>query len=39
VPDHGDLLANLVRWAAKDAIPLEIRGGCSTVTCTASRAG
>jgi hypothetical protein len=26
IPDHGDLLANLVRWAAKDTIPLEVHG-------------
>lgn len=25
-PDHGDLLANLVRWAAGNSIPLEVRG-------------
>ena len=25
-PDHGDLLANLVRWAGKDTLPLEIQG-------------
>lgn len=25
-PDHGDLLANLVRWAARDTIPLEVQG-------------
>ena len=25
-PDHGDLLANLVRWAAKASIPLEVQG-------------
>ncbi|MPZ20887.1 MAG: Tat pathway signal protein [Luteitalea sp.] len=25
-PDHGGLLANLVRWAAGDAIPLEVQG-------------
>ncbi len=25
-PDHGNLLANLVRWAAKDNMPLEVRG-------------
>jgi hypothetical protein len=25
-PDHGDLLANLVRWAAGDTIPLAVRG-------------
>lgn len=24
LPDHGDLLANLVRWAAKDDIPLKV---------------
>jgi len=24
LPDHGDLLANLVRWASKDNIPLTI---------------
>jgi hypothetical protein len=24
LPDHGNLLANLIRWAAKDNIPLEI---------------
>ena len=26
LPDHGDLLANMVRWAARDNIPLEISG-------------
>jgi hypothetical protein len=26
IPDHGDLLANLVRWAAKENIPLEVKG-------------
>ena len=26
LPDHGDLLANLIRWAAKDEIPLEVEG-------------
>jgi hypothetical protein len=26
LPDHGNLLANLVRWAAKDAIPLNVNG-------------
>jgi len=26
IPDHGDLLADLVRWAAKDSIPLEVHG-------------
>jgi hypothetical protein len=26
IPDHGDLLANLVRWAAKDNLPLEVQG-------------
>ena len=26
LPDHGDLLANLVRWAAGDAIPLTVEG-------------
>ena len=26
LPDHGDLLANLVRWTAKDDIPLIIEG-------------
>jgi hypothetical protein len=25
-PDHGDLLKNAVRWAAKDTIPLEVKG-------------
>jgi|WetSurMetagenome_2_1015567.scaffolds.fasta_scaffold01677_11 hypothetical protein len=25
LPDHGNLLANLVRWASKDNIPLEIK--------------
>jgi putative glycosyl hydrolase-like family 6 (GHL6) protein len=26
LPDHGDLLANIVRWAAKGRIPLEVEG-------------
>jgi hypothetical protein len=26
LPDHGNLLARLVRWAASDAIPLKIEG-------------
>jgi hypothetical protein len=26
LPDHGNLLANLVRWAAKDDIPLVVEG-------------
>jgi hypothetical protein len=26
LPDHGDLLANLVRWAADDDIPLRVEG-------------
>lgn len=26
LPDHGDLLANLVRWAAGDRLPLEVEG-------------
>jgi len=26
LPDHGDLLANLVRWAAGDTIPIEVLG-------------
>jgi hypothetical protein len=26
LPDHGDLLANIVRWAAKDNIPLKVEG-------------
>ena len=26
LPDHGDLLTNLIRWAAKDDIPLEVNG-------------
>ena len=26
IPDHANLLANLVRWAAKDSIPLTVRG-------------
>ncbi len=26
LPDHGDLLANLIRWAAKDNIPLVVEG-------------
>jgi hypothetical protein len=25
LPDHGDLLANLVRWAAKDNIPITVQ--------------
>lgn len=26
LPDHGNLLANLVRWAAKDEVPLFVEG-------------
>ncbi len=26
LPDHGDLLANVVRWAAKESIPLVVQG-------------
>ena len=26
LPDHGDLLANLIRWTAKDNIPLALEG-------------
>lgn len=26
LPDHGDLLANIVRWAAGDSIPLSVQG-------------
>ena len=26
LPDHGDLIANLVRWTAKDNVPLTITG-------------
>jgi hypothetical protein len=26
LPDHGDLLANLVRWVSKDNIPLVVEG-------------
>jgi hypothetical protein len=26
LPDHGNLLANLVRWAAKDDVPLAVEG-------------
>ena len=26
LPDHANLLANLVRWAARDSIPLSVRG-------------
>jgi hypothetical protein len=26
LPDHGILLANLVRWAARESIPLEVQG-------------
>ena len=26
LPDHGNLLANLVRWAARDNLPLQVEG-------------
>jgi len=26
LPDHGNLLANLVQWAAKDSIPMSVKG-------------
>jgi hypothetical protein len=26
IPDHGDLLANLVRWASGDSATLEVKG-------------
>jgi hypothetical protein len=26
LPDHGNLIANIVRWASKDDIPLEVKG-------------
>ena len=26
MPDHGNLLANIVRWAAADAVPLSVEG-------------
>jgi hypothetical protein len=26
LPDHGNLLANLIRWVARDDIPLSIKG-------------
>ena len=26
LPDHGNLLANIVRWAAGGRIPLEVEG-------------
>lgn len=26
LPDHGNLLANLVRWAARDSIPVKVEG-------------
>lgn len=26
LPDHGDLLANIIRWSSKDDIPLSVQG-------------
>jgi hypothetical protein len=32
LPDHGDLLANIVRWASRDSIPLLVQG-CGLIDC------
>jgi hypothetical protein len=32
IPDHGDLLARLVRWAVKDDVPLQV-GGPGFIDC------
>ncbi|MEM7126427.1 MAG: alpha-amylase family protein [Chloroflexota bacterium] len=32
LPDHGDLLANVVRWASQGQIPLRVEG-CGIVDC------
>ncbi|EDY81926.1 Tat pathway signal sequence domain protein [Verrucomicrobiia bacterium DG1235] len=26
IPDHGDLLANVIRWAARDEVPIKVEG-------------
>jgi hypothetical protein len=26
LPDHGDLLANLIKWTARESIPLNVEG-------------
>jgi hypothetical protein len=26
LPDHGDLLANIIRWATKDELPISVTG-------------
>ena len=38
LPDHGDLLANVVRWASGDAIPLSV-AGAGLLNCELYRQG
>jgi hypothetical protein len=37
-PDHGNLLANIVRWAARDSIPLKVEGA-GLINCELYRQG
>lgn len=39
LPDHGDLLANVVRWASHGQIPLHVEGAELSIVTSISRKG